>query len=252
MSRCFHFLKILVLVIMPGAARAAEAQVAVAANFAAPAKRLAQEFGKLSRHRVELSSGSTGKFYAQVKNGAPFDAFLSADAETPLTMEREKLAVAGSRFTYAAGRLALWSRKPGFVDSEAAVLRRPDLGRLAIASPRLAPYGAAAKSALEKLGLWQTLQGRLVQGENIAQTYQFVSTGNAELGFVALSQVRETQLMAGSYWLVPGELHAPLRQDAVLLTRGADNAAARDFLAFLRSAEAREMIRAYGYELPAP
>lgn len=233
------------------AAWANEAQIAVAANFASPAKKLAEEFRQRSGHRLALSSGATGKFYAQIRSGAPFDALLSADDETPLRLEKEKLAVTGSRFTYAIGRLALWSPKTGFVDAEAAVLRTNTFSRLAIANPKLAPYGAAAKSTLERLGLWPTLQAKLVQGENIAQAYQFVSSGNVDLGFVALSQLREGREPAtGSYWLVPERFHAPLRQDAMLLARGADNAAARAFLEYLRSAPARELIREYGYELP--
>jgi molybdate transport system substrate-binding protein len=229
------------LIFVPCAAIAGEAHVAVAANFAVPAKRLAEEFGARTGHKLTLSNGSTGKFYAQIKSGAPFDVFLSADEETPRRLEAEKLAVAGSRFTYAVGRLALWSPKTEFVDEQ--FLQAQKFSRLAIANPRLAPYGAAARETLEKLGLWQALQPKLVQGENIAQTYQFVSSGNADLGFVALSQ-----LHTGSYWLVPERMHTPLRQDAVLLARGADNAAARAFLDDLRSAPARERIRSYGYE----
>jgi molybdate transport system substrate-binding protein len=233
------------------AAFADEARIAVAANFASPAKRLADEFTQRTGHRLALSSGSTGKFYAQIKNGAPFDAFLSADDETPRRMEKEKVAVAGSRFTYAVGKLVLWSPKAGLVDDKGNVLRARAFNRLAIANPRLAPYGAAAKEALEKLGVWQALQDKLVQGENIAQTYQFVSSGNADLGFIALSQLRERgAAQAGSHWLVPAELHAPLRQDAVLLERGASNGAARDFLNDLRSPAAHELIRAVGYDLP--
>jgi molybdate transport system substrate-binding protein len=232
-------------------ALADEAQIAVAANFASPAKRLAEQFAQRTGHRLALSSGSTGKFYAQIRNGAPFDAFLSADHETPLRMEKERLAVAGSRFTYAVGKLVLWSPKAGLVDDKGSVLRARAFNRLAIANPRLAPYGAAAKQAMEKLGVWQGLQDKLVQGENIAQTYQFVSSGNADLGFIALSQLRERgEGRAGSHWVVPAELHAPLRQDAVLLERGASNGAARDFLSYLRSPAARELIRAVGYDLP--
>jgi molybdate transport system substrate-binding protein len=239
------------LAIVSCAALADDAQVAVAANFAVPAKRLAEAFGQRTGHRLALSSGSTAKFYAQVKSGAPFDALLSADEETPLRMEKEKLAVSGSRFAYAVGRLALWSPRAGLVDPDGAVLRTAGFKRLAIANPKLAPYGAAAKSTMENVGVWQAVQGKLVQGENIAQTYQFVSSGNADLGFVALSQLREGDaLTSGSYWLVPERFHKPLRQDAVLLKHGASNAAARAFLEYLRSASARELIRAYGYELP--
>jgi molybdate transport system substrate-binding protein len=230
------------------AVRAGTAGVAVAANFAAPAKRLAEQFERRTGHRLRLSAGSTGKLYAQVRGGAPFDALLAADRETPARLERERLAVAGSRFTYAIGALALWSAQPGFVDG-AGVLRRGAFRHLAIANPKLAPYGAAARQAMEELGVWDALKDRVVQGENIAQTFQFVASGNAELGFVALSQLRERG-SAGSAWRVPSPLHAPLYQDAVLLARGADNAAARQFLEFLHGAQARQLIVAYGYDVP--
>jgi molybdate transport system substrate-binding protein len=234
-----------------GNAAADQAAVAVAANFSVPARQLAERFEQASGHKLTLSSGSTGKFYAQIASGAPFDILLSADSETPQRLEREKLAAAGSRFTYAVGKLALWSARPGLVDDQGEVLRSGGFARLAIANPKLAPYGAAAQQTLEKLGLWTTLQDKLVQGENIAQTLQFVATGNAELGFIAFSQIQEGgRITAGSYWLVPSHLHAPLQQDAALLSRGANNPAARRFLEFLRSAGAREVIRGYGYEVP--
>jgi molybdate transport system substrate-binding protein len=228
-----------------------EAQVAVAANFANPAKRIADEFKRATGHTLAISAGSTGKFYAQIRNGAPFDVFLSADDATPLRMEKEKLAKPGRRFTYAVGRLALWSPTSGMVDDKAEVLRKAAFNRLAIASPKLAPYGAAAQETMQKLGVWAALQGKLVYGENIAQTFQFVSSGNADLGFVALSQIQEAgKALAGSHWLVPPSMHTPLRQDAALLSRGEANAAASQFLDYLRSAPARELIRGYGYDLP--
>ena len=228
-------------------ALAGEARVAVAANFAVTAQRLAEDFRAASGHTLALSSGSTGKLYAQIKSGAPFDALLSADEDTPRRLEFEKFAVAASRFTYALGRLVLWSPKPGFGDASA--LRSQPFARLAIANPRLAPYGLAARQTLEKLGLWEEVQKKLVQGENIAQTFQFVSSGNADAGFVALSQVRGARTRTGSHWLVPQRYHSPLRQDAVLLAAGAANDAARGFLAYLKSATAGERIRAHGYEL---
>ena len=232
-------------------AAAGEAQIAVAANFATPAKRLADQFAQTTGHKLAISAGSTGKFYAQIRNGAPFDVFLSADNATPRRMEEEKLAMPGSRFTYAVGRLALWSPMPGMVDDKAEVLRKAAFKRLAIANPKLAPYGAAAQQTMEKLGVWPVLQQKLVQGENIAQTFQFVSSGNADLGFVALSQIQERgNAIAGSHWLVPPSMYAPLRQDAALLARGEANAAARQFLDYLRSPSARELIRSYGYDLP--
>jgi len=226
-------------------------QVAVAANFAAPARSLAARFEQQSSHRVTLSTGSTGKFYAQIKNGAPFDVMLSADAETPARMEKEGLAVAGQGFTYAVGRLVLWSARANLVDARGEVLRAASFRRLAIANPRLAPYGAAAQEVMQKLGVWAALQPRLVVGENIAQAYQFVSSGNAELGFIAYAQIREPgKDPAGSFWLVPKELHTPIRQNAALLVRAEANPGPREFLAFLRSPAARELIQAYGYELP--
>ena len=242
---------LLFVAVSAAGAHAADAQVAVAANFAGPASRLADQFAKGSAHRVLITSGSTGKFYAQITSGAPFDVLLSADDATPNRLEQQKLAVAGSRFTYAIGRLVLWSARPALVDDRGEILRTGEFRRLAMANPRLAPYGAAARQAMEKLGVWSALQGRLVQGENIAQTLQFVSSGNAELGFVALSQVKEgDKPVKGSYWLVPSSLYEPIMQDAVLLARGEQNAAALAFLEFLRSRAARAVIGAYGYGLP--
>ncbi|MGQ0654024.1 MAG: molybdate ABC transporter substrate-binding protein [Betaproteobacteria bacterium] len=236
------------LFLIASASRADDVHVAVAANFAAPLQALGEAFTRQSGHRVQASAGSTGKFYAQIRNGAPFDVLLSADDETPRRLEEEKAAVAGTRFTYALGRLVLWSAVESLVDDRGEVLRTARFRKLAVANPRLAPYGAAAQQAMTKLGVWGALQGRLVQGENIAQTFQFVASGNADLGFVALAQLAGER--KGSRWLVPAELHAPIRQDAVLLARAASNQAARALLDYLRGAAARERIRAYGYELP--
>jgi molybdate transport system substrate-binding protein len=229
---------------------AAEVQVAVAANFTAPMQLIAADFEKATGHKAQLSFGSTGKFYAQIKNGAPFEVLLAADDETPAKLENEGLAVSGSRFTYAIGQLALWSAKPGFVDDKGAVLKQGAFEHLAIANPKLAPYGAAAVETLTKLGLLGSVEGKFVQGENIAQTFQFVSTGNAELGFVALSQVYEGgKLKSGSAWIVPASLHAPIRQDAVVLTKGKDNPAAAALMKYLKSDSARAVIKSYGYAL---
>jgi|SRR6185369_16809257 len=233
-----------------GSVAAAETQVAVAANFSVPAKQLAEKFSQATPHKISISLGSTGKFYAQIVNGAPFDIFLSADDETPIRMEREKLAVAGSRFTYAIGKLALWSASIGLVDSNGDVLRKGAFKRLAIANPKFAPYGAAAQQAMEKLGLWSAVQSKLVLGENISQAQQFVASGNADLGFVALSQIQDVNKTGGSHWLVPQILYDPIRQDAVLLPRGTENPAARAFLDFLRTSTARDLIRTAGYDLP--
>jgi molybdate transport system substrate-binding protein len=225
-------------------------QVAVAANFTAPMKQIASAFEKDTRHKVQLSSGATGKFYAQIRSGAPFDVFLSADAETPARLDAEGATVAGSRFTYATGRLVLWSPRAGVVDSRGDVLRTNTFRHVAIAAPRLAPYGAAAVQALGRLGLLAAVEPKFVQGESIGQTFGFVASGNAELGFVALSQVYENgQIKSGSGWVVPTDLHSPLRQDAVLLARGKDNPAAVALMRYLQTDLVRAMIRAYGYEV---
>lgn len=230
---------------------AAEVAVATAANFTAAINRLAPDFERRSGHKVVASFGATGTLYAQIKNGAPFDILLAADAAHPLRMETEGLTVPGSRFTYATGRLALWSAKPGVVDKDAQILRRGEFAHLAIANPKTAPYGAAAVQVLQHLGVEARVRPRIVQGENITQTFQFVSTGNALLGFVAWAQVRALPAaQAGSYWLVPAELHDPLHQDAVLLKRAAGLAAARAFLDYLRSPPARSIITELGYTTP--
>lgn len=228
---------------------AAEVSVAVAANFAAPMQKIAQAFEQDTGHKAVLSFGSTGMLYAQIRNGAPYQILLSADTETPNKLEKEGLGVAGSRFTYATGRLVLWSKQPGFVDDKGEVLRTGKFERIAIANPKLAPYGAAAMETISKLGLQQQLQARIVQGDNIAQAYQFVATENAQLGFVALSQVFVDGKMAqGSGWIVPAVAHAPIRQDANLLTKGQDSAAALSLMRYLRGERAKSLIRSYGYE----
>lgn len=239
---------ILSLVLVPPAA-AEKATVAVAANFSEVVERLAKDFKAESGHELTFAVGSTGKLYAQIGNGAPFDVFLAADQERPERLEGEGLAVAGSRFTYASGRLALWSPEPGRVDEDGtATLRQGDFRLLAIANPDLAPYGAAARQALENLELWDGLEGKIVMGETVGQAYALVASGNAELGFVALSYVLSPRnKKPGSRWDVPPGLHAPINQDAVLLSRAAGNPAARAFLAFLRSAEAKAVIESYGY-----
>lgn len=231
------------------AAAAAEVKVAVAANFAAAMARLGEAFTAATGHAVTLSSGATGKFYAQVLHGAPFDVLLAADDETPRRLVAEGHAVAGSTFTYATGRLVLWSAQPGLVDAQGAVLASNRIRHLAIANAKVAPYGAAAQQVLQRRGLAEAYAGRIVTGESVAQAYQFVATGNAEAGFVALSQVAAPgRSAAGSYWLVPADWHTPLRQDAVLLKAGAANPAARALLDYLKTEPARQLIRAHGYE----
>lgn len=245
LARCLW----LPLLVAAAPAGAAEVKVAVAANFTAPLQKIAAAFERETGHRLVVSFGSTGRLYAQIRNGAPFEVFLSADDEAPARLEREGLAVAGSRFTYATGRLVLWSPQPGVVDAQGQVLRRPPAGPLAIADPKVAPYGRAAVQALTQLGVLEAWRPRLVQGESIGQAHQFVASGNAPLGLVALSQVTESGRPApGSAWVVPANLHEPIRQDAVLLVRGQANAAAAAFLRHLRSDAVRTLIRAHGYE----
>ena len=235
-----------------GAASADEVQVAVASNFAAPMQRIAAGFERGSGHVLRLSFGATGRFEAQIGNGAPFEVLLAADEATPKRLAAGGAALAGTQFTYAVGRLVLWSARPGFVDGAGAVLRTGRFEHLAIANPQTAPYGAAAVQTLRALGLHDALAPRLVQGENIAQAHQFVASGNAELGFVALSQVfRDGVFTAGSAWRVPASLHAPIRQDAVLLAAGRDRPAALALLRYLQGDAARDIVRSYGYEVPA-
>lgn len=228
---------------------AAEALVAVATNFAEVMEALTPKFASASGYRVRVSSGSTGKLYAQIMNGAPFDLMLAADRRRPKLLEASPKGVAGSRFTYAIGRLALWSADQARLGSDgAAALRAGDYRHLAMANPKLAPYGLAAQQTLMALGLWGSLRDRVVLGENIGQAFSLVATGNAELGFVALSSLMSPLgRRGGSWWDVPANFYQPIRQDAVLLAHGADNAAARAFLDYVRSAEARKIIAAYGY-----
>ena len=230
-------------------ARADVVQVAVAANFTAPARALAEVFARTTGHEAKLSFGATGAFYTQIKNGAPFDVLLAADNERPARLEKEGDTVAGSRFTYATGQLVLWSAKPGLVDDEGAVLKHGQFGKIAIANPKNAPYGAAAVEAMNKLGLAAALQPKLVTGESIGQTYNFIATGNAELGFVALAQVLEGgKLKSGSMWVVPAQYHAPIIQDAVILKRAANNPAAKAWMELLKTPQSKALIRSYGYE----
>jgi molybdate transport system substrate-binding protein len=230
--------------------RADEVQVAVAANFTAPMQQIAAQFEKDTGHKTLLSFGATGKFYAQIVNGAPFEVFLAADDETPARLEKEGHAVAGSRFNYAIGKLVLWSANPDLVDAKGDVLKTGSFKHIALANPKTAPYGAAAVEAMTKLGVLARLEPLFVQGENIAQAHQFISTGAAELGFVALSQVyKDGKVSGGSMWAVPASLHQPILQDAVLLAKGKDKAAPAALLTYLKGEKARAIIKSYGYEL---
>lgn len=231
-------------------AQAEPVQVAVAANFSAPMQAIAKGFEQATGHKLVAAYGATGQFYAQIKNGAPFEVFLAADDSTPARLESEGESLIGSRFTYAIGTLTLWSAQPGYVDEQGAVLHSNQFQHLAIANPKTAPYGLAATQVLAKLGLSQAVAPKLVEGQNIAQTIQFVASGNAELGFVALSQVyKDGRLSSGSAWRVPAELHEPIRQDALILNKGQNNPAAKALLDYLRSKPATTLIRAYGYQL---
>ncbi|WP_277052208.1 molybdate ABC transporter substrate-binding protein [Zestomonas thermotolerans] len=229
-------------------AAADEVQVAVAANFAGPLQAMAEDFRNTTGHRLVASFGATGQFYAQIRHGAPFEVFLAADAATPARLEEEGEALPGSRFTYAIGTLALWSARPGYVDAGGEVLKGRGFRHLAIANPKTAPYGQAAIQVLERLGLREALAGRLVEGQSITQAHQFVASGNAELGFVALSQIQQDgRLGSGSAWIVPAGLHEPIRQDALILSKGRDNPAARAFLDYLKGERAGRLIESFGY-----
>lgn len=223
--------------------------VAVAANFVPPFREAAMEFEKATGHNVRVASGSSAAFFAQIKNGAPFDVFFSADDERPKLLEDEGLGVKGSRFTYAIGRLVLWSPDLNLVKGE-DTLHSDNFKHLAIANPKTAPYGVSAMQAMQKLGVWERLQSRIVMGENLGQTMGFIESGNAELGFLALSQVKDPKIAGkGSYWDVPNNLHEPIRQDVILLTNGKDNPAAKALMEFIRGPQAKVIVERYGYEL---
>ena len=225
-----------------------ETHVAVASNFVPAMETLVRDFEAKTGHKVVLIPGSTGKQYAQIENGAPFDALFSADVERPQKLEADGMAIAGTRFTYAVGKLVLWSPKADYVDAEGAVLRSGDFRHLAMANPELAPYGLAAQQVLVSMGLWETLSPRIVRGENIAQAFQFVDSGNAELGFVAYAQViRPNAEAPGSFWPVPDSMHEPIEQQAVLLR---ENAAAQLLLEYVRSEEGLKTVHAFGYSTP--
>lgn len=230
-------------------ANAEQIHAAVAANFTAAMKNIVAEFEESTGHKVVLSFGSSGKLFAQIQQGAPFQVFFSADQAKPEALEKAGLAVTGSRFTYAVGTLALWSAKPGFIGANYNRLQQGDFNKLALANPKLAPYGAAAVQVLKSLNLKQVTEPKWVRGENIAQTYQFVASGNADLGFVALSQIIGDGCIAKrSCWVVPVELYQPIRQDVVLLKNAEKSIAAKALLDYFRGDEASAIIHAYGYQ----
>ncbi|MFY1053390.1 molybdate ABC transporter substrate-binding protein [Ectopseudomonas khazarica] len=244
-----HSLLVLGLV-FAGSTLADEVKVAVAANFTAPMQAIAPEFEKATGHKLVAAFGATGQFYAQIRNGAPFEVFLAADDSTPGKLESEGLTVEGSRFTYAVGGLVLWSAAADYLDGSAAALKAGQFKHLSIANPKAAPYGLAATQVLDKLGLSEALRGKLVEGQNITQAHQFVSSGNAELGFVALSQVyKDGKISSGSAWIVPGDMYEPIKQDAVILKPGANNPAASALVDYLKRPEAARIIESFGYTL---
>lgn len=232
-----------------GTSSAATVRVGVAANFRVPMEELARTFTQQTQHLPQLSFGSTGKLATQIRNGAPFEMLLSADQQTPAKLEADGFVVSGSRFTYATGKLVLWSAREGFVDSRGEILRGGHFRHLAMANPQLAPYGAAAQQVLSNLNLLATLQSKVVYGESIAQAHQFVFSGNAELGLVALSQVmHQGKVTSGSAWIVPLQLYDPVRQDLAILSKGRNNAAALALAAYLKSDDAKAIIQVYGYD----
>ncbi len=241
---------LVLLLLLPLKGKAEQITVAAASNFTQAMEVLIVEFESRSEHSVQTVYGSSGRLYAQIINGAPFDVFFSADQDKAERLEAEGLIAAKSRFTYAIGALVLWSKEPGLMTDNADVLRQGEYRKLALANPRLAPYGVAAVEVLQRLGLTESSRDRWILGENIAQTFQFVDTANAELGFVALSQVLvDDRLQTGSGWIVPAELYTPIRQDVVLLNRTDSEQAAREFLDFIRSDTARAIIESYGYRV---
>jgi molybdate transport system substrate-binding protein len=247
-----HFKTFLTLLFCCGCltASAETINIAVASNFMPVMNEIIAEFETGSEHSVRVSYGSSGRIYAQINNGAPFDAFFSADQEKPADLESMGLVVADSRFTYAVGALVLWSKNPALLLAEGEILRQGEFNKLALANPRLAPYGVAAVEVLRALGLEESTRDKWVQGENITQAFQFVESQNADLGFVALSQVISARLaLDKSVWRIPDEYYNPIQQDAVLLKRGEDNQAALDFLNYMRSTQAREIIESYGYRI---
>ncbi|WP_369920599.1 molybdate ABC transporter substrate-binding protein [Marinomonas polaris] len=249
--RSFTSLSIMLLsfLVLNSSTYAEEIHAAVASNFTAPMKDIAKQYEEDSGNKVILSFGSSGKFFAQIQNGAPFQVFLSADENKPDALEKAGLIITGTRFTYAIGALALWSAKPDFIDNNDARLKSGDFNKLALANPKLAPYGVAATEVLEELGLTESTKSKWVMGENISQTYQFASTGNTDLGFVALSQIMsEGRIAKGSSWIIPTDQYSPIRQDAVLLKSAENSTAAKELLDYLRSDKARSIIHSYGYK----
>ncbi len=238
---------VLLCCLLPTMVSAEPLRIAVASNFSTAMQALSSQYEQQTDQKIDLIFGSTGKLYAQIINGAPFDAFFAADVERPDRLEQDNRIQPDSRFTYAFGQLVLWSPNPALIDTQLSVLSAPTFHHLAIANPRLAPYGLAAQQVLEKMDLWSALQPHIVRGENIGQTYQFIRSGNAELGFVALAQLQESDLAQGSYWRVPADLYAPIEQQAVQLTNKAE---VKAFLTYVREDSSKRLIEQFGYQTP--
>jgi molybdate transport system substrate-binding protein len=250
MMRLIHIFVLFMILVNSPFVVAGEARIAVASNFTNAIEAIAKRFEQQRGDKLIFIFGGTGKIYAQIINGAPFDAFFAADIRRPALLEQQRIALPGSRFTYAEGQLVLFSPKPNYVDANGAVLKKRAYRYLAIANPKLAPYGEAAQQVLQKLGLWNSLRFQLVRGENIGQAYQFVKSGNAELGFVAWSQIKwPNQPISGSYWKVPAPLYQPIKQQAVLLS---NNSVAKAFLEFVQTDEAMAILQGFGYRIPKP
>jgi len=247
MTKLFLVISLMLAMVTPAMGKTIH--VAVASNFSQPLQLLARSFELKSGHKVHISTASTGKLYAQIKHGAPYHLFLAADQKRPKKLEEEGFTIPGSRFTYAVGQLVLWAPREQFQGTAKKLIGQTEIRRFSIANPKTAPYGVAARQTLQALGLWEQLQGRLVKGENIAQTLQFVASGASEMGFVALSQLSEKAMSRGYHWIVPQRLHSPIRQDAVLLKQEPANLAAQAFHAFLQSDRARALIHKLGYKL---
>ena len=248
LARSYLACSLLLALSIPTAAQADEVQVAVAANFLAPLQEIAKSFEKETGHHALITSGATGQLFTQIQNGAPFEVMISADAKTPKKLVKSELALTDTQFTYARGKLVLWSVDPAMVDANGAVLKSDKFKHLAIGNPKTAPYGAAAMETLDKLGLTASLKSKFVESENISQAKQFVDSGNAEVGFVALSQIyKDGKITKGSAWVVPLDLYAPIYQDAVLLKKGEDNPAATALLNYLKSDKAKAIMTTYGY-----
>lgn len=246
----FNKVAITLLIAFPLLAQADDVKVAVAANFQKPLEEISKAFEADTGHKLIISAGATGQLYTQIKNGAPFDLFMSADSKTPKKLVDEQIGVAGTSFTYATGQLALWSADGELIDSNGAILKKNAFHHLALANPKTAPYGAAAVEVLKKMGVEASLTGKIVEGESIAQAKQFVDSGNAELGFVALSQIsKDGKIVKGSAWIVPSSYYQPILQDAVLLKPAANNQAVKSFLEFLKGKKATAIIASYGYKI---